>query len=205
LQERETLRDPRKFAVRETLKDGAAVTIRAVRQDDNERIHRAFKHLGRNTVYNRFMGYKRDVTEAELSHITGADFDGDVALLVTIGAGDEEIVIGGASYFAIDSNRPPRSAELAFTVEEDFQGQGMASSLLRHLIQFARQRGIFQFEADVLTGNLPMLHVFRASGLPMTVEQDGDSMHVTLSLQPEAARAPAPLPPQAESGSPEPL
>jgi hypothetical protein len=61
----------------------------------------------------------------------------------------------------------------------------MASSLLRHLIQFARQRGVLQFEADVLGANLPMLHVFRASGLPMKVEQDGDAVHVTLSLRPE--------------------
>jgi RimJ/RimL family protein N-acetyltransferase len=190
--------------VQDTLKDGTRVTIRAVRPDDGDRIHAAFRHLSRESVYKRFMGYKRDVSEAELRHITGVDFKRDVALLVTTGAGDDEIVIGGASYFAIDSNTPSQRAELAFTVEQEYQAQGMASRLLRRLIRFARQRGVLQFEADVLSGNLPMLHVFRASGLPMKVEQDGDAVHVTLSLRPEPGEAGA-GPPKANRGPSEPL
>ena len=174
-----------KFAVTETLKDGAEVTVRAVRRDDGERIHRAFLRLGQETVHNRFMGYKRDVSNAELKQITGVDFRRDVALLVTIGSGADEIVVGGASYFAVDPAAPYHSAELAFTVVEDYQGRGIASSLMRHLVWFARQNGLRQFEADVLTSNLPMLAVFRNSGLPMTIEQDGDTVHVTMSLQPE--------------------
>jgi RimJ/RimL family protein N-acetyltransferase len=197
--------DPREFAVPATLRNGTPVTIRAVHPDDGGRIHDAFRHLGRQTVYNRFMGYKRDVTEAELRHITGVDFDRDVALLVTIGSGDTEEVIGGASYFAIDSNTPSHSAELAFTVEEEYQGKGMASSLLRHLILFARRKGVLQFEAEVLTSNLPMLDVFRASGLPMTLEQDGDVTHVTLSLRPEPRQGHAGAPPATQSGPSEPL
>ena len=163
------------------------VTVRAVRPDDNDRIRRAFELLDRRTVRNRFMGYKRDVSDAELDHITGVDFDRDVALLVTIGSGDEEVVVGGASYFALDPNAAHRSAELAFTVEEEYQGLGVASRLMRHLIWFARQTGLSQFEAEVLIGNLPMLAVFRGSGLPIILEQDGDTVHVTLSLRPEPA------------------
>jgi len=179
------LQNLRDFVVKEKLKDGVDVTVRAVRPDDGERIHRAFLRLGRETVHNRFMGYKRDVSDAELGHITNVDFRRDVALLVTIGSGKDETVVGGASYFALDPAAPCDGAELAFTVEEDFQGRGMASSLMRHLIWFARQNGLRRFEADVLTSNLPMLSVFRNSGLPMTIEQDGDTVHIEMSLQPK--------------------
>lgn len=171
--------------MKETLKDGVEVTVRAVRPDDGARIHSAFLRLGRETVHNRFMGYKRDVSDAELGQITNVDFRRDVALLVTIGAGEDQTVVGGASYFALDPNAPFEGAELAFTVEEDWQGRGIAGSLMRHLIWFARQNGLRRFEADVLTSNLPMLSVFRNSGLPMTIEQDGDTVHIELSLQPE--------------------
>jgi len=107
-----------------------------------------------------------------------------VALLVTIGSGEDEMVIGGVSYFAVDSDVPGGSAELAFTVEEDHQGQGIAASLMRRLAEIARQKGLGQFEAEVLTANLPMLNVFHHSGLPMTLRQDEDIVHVTLSLRP---------------------
>ena len=177
--------DVRHYEVRETLKDGTAVTVRAVRPDDGNRIHTAFRGLDRETVYTRFFGYKNDVTEAELAKITGVDFDRDVALLVTIGDGPEEIVIGGASYFDLDAEPPVRSAELAFTVEEDYQGLGIASSLMRHLVAIARQKGLSQLEADVLARNPPMLAVFQRSGLPLSLRHDEDAVHVTLSLLPK--------------------
>ena len=98
------------------------VTVRAAGANDGPKIRRAFLNLERDTVYTRFFGYKADVSDAELGRITGADFERAVALLVTIGAGEDEVVIGGASYFVSASVATAgRSAELAFTVEEDFR------------------------------------------------------------------------------------
>ncbi|MFL5256476.1 MAG: GNAT family N-acetyltransferase, partial [Rhodopila sp.] len=95
-----------------------------------------------DTVYTRFFDYKADVSDAELSRITGADFEQAVALLVTTGAGEDEVVIGGASYVVNDLASAERSAELAFTVEEDFQGRGIGSLLMRHIIAIARVKGL---------------------------------------------------------------
>jgi RimJ/RimL family protein N-acetyltransferase len=175
------------YVFRETLRIGTPITLRAARADDGPRILRAFKSLDRDTVYTRFFGYKADVSDAELERITGADFHRDVALLVTIGAGDNEVVIGGASYFTVEAGPSARSAELAFTVEEDYQGQGVASLLMRHIIHIARENNLTRLTADVLVRNLPMLAVFKHSGLPMTTQREGDVVHVTLSLQSENA------------------
>ena len=123
------MRDPTRYVSQETLRDGTTVTVRAARADDGPRIDRAFHNLERDTVYTRFFGYKADVSEAELNRITMADFNQAVALLVTVGAGEDEVVIGGGSYFAADNAAPLRSAELAFLVEEDYQGRGLASAL----------------------------------------------------------------------------
>jgi RimJ/RimL family protein N-acetyltransferase len=176
--------DPKHYAVEETLKNGTAVTIRAARPGDESKIRHAFSNLTAETVYTRFFGYKTQVTDAELTRITGVDFDRDVALLVTIGAHEAETVIGGASYFATDPAAPYHSAELAFTIEEDYQGLGIASLLMRHLVRIAWSKGLHQLEADVLARNLPMLAVFKRSGLPMTLQREDDTVHVTLSLLP---------------------
>jgi RimJ/RimL family protein N-acetyltransferase len=178
--------DPRNYRVEETLRNGTVVTVRAVRPGDGGKIRKAFQNLEGETVYTRFFGHKSEVTDVELEQITGVDFDRDVALLVTIGHGEAETVIGGASYFATDAAAPDRSAELAFTVEEDYQGLGIASSLMRHLVRIARQTDLARFEADVLKRNLPMLGVFRRSGLPMTLRDEDDVVHVTLALPPAA-------------------
>ena len=75
-----------------------------------------------------------------------------------------------------------RSAEVAFTVEEDYQGKGVAGRLIRHLVDVARECGIARFEADVLTGNKAMLNVFARSGLPMLQKREDGVVHVTLAL-----------------------
>ena len=171
------------YVLKEVLKDGTPVTLRAARADDGPKIRQAFKNLRPETVYTRFFGYKADVNEAELKRITDADFTRDVALLVTIGSEDEQVVIGGASYFSITAAPEARSAEVAFTVEEDYQGLGVASLLLKHIVQIARERNVKDLEADVLARNLPMLAVFRRSGLPMALRHEGNIVHVTLSLR----------------------
>jgi hypothetical protein len=51
--------DPRNYYVQETLKDGTPVTIRAIRKDDKEGIHNAFRALDREAVYRRFFALKQ--------------------------------------------------------------------------------------------------------------------------------------------------
>lgn len=178
--------DLRHFATTEHLKDGTPVTVRAVRPDDKERIRNAFHELEPETIYTRFFRSKAELSQEELRHATEVDFDREVALVVTLRRDDQEIVIGGARYDVYVNANGTRSAEVAFTVEEDYQGQGIASTLLRHLIRIARSKGLTRLEAEVLPGNRSMLTVFSRSGLPMKMERFDDVMYVVLTLNEEA-------------------
>jgi GNAT superfamily N-acetyltransferase len=182
--------DPRSYIFRHALKDGTQVTLRGARADDGPKIRQAFSKLMGETIYTRFFVSKAEISDAELKRVTGTDFDRNVALLVTIGSGDEEIVIGGASYVVLDTDPPDRSAEMAFTVEEDYQRLGVASLLMRHIVRIARAAGLTSLQADVLTHNAPMLAVFRRSGLPMATRFEGGAVHARLSLDQEAEAAP---------------
>jgi GNAT superfamily N-acetyltransferase len=175
--------DKEGYILTETLSNRLSVRVRAAHADDCLKIRRAFGKLDPDTVYTRFFGYRTDVSDAELARITGADFDHDFALLVTIGSGDQEEAIGGASCFTIGSSAAGHQAEIAFTVEEDYQRLSIAKLLLRHVVQNAREKNLAALEADVLARNLAMLAVFEHSGLPMTTQRDGEVVHVTLSLR----------------------
>jgi hypothetical protein len=71
--ERALMADPRKYCAQETVKDGTPVTIRAIRKDDKERIHSAFRALDREAVYRRFFAPKQDLTDPELEQVTDVD------------------------------------------------------------------------------------------------------------------------------------
>jgi len=166
----------------EVLKNGMRVRIRSIRPDDKNRLVEAFKNLDPESVYTRFFHHKKMLTEEELKSATELDFENAVALVVTTGEGGHEAIIGAGRYVVIEETGKLRSAEVAFTVEEDYHRQGIARILLQHLASIARVKGLYRFVAEVLPENSGMLTVFSRSGLPMKTRHGGDAVHVALSL-----------------------
>jgi len=173
---------PPQFSQVAQLRDGTPVRIRSIRHDDRQRIIDAFHKLEPETIYTRFFSAKKELSEADLRRIDASDFVHAVALVATLGEGEDEIIIGGGAYTVLDRPGEPATAEVSFTIEEDYQGQGLSGLFMRLLIQIGRERGIRRFEAEVLAGNTPMLKVFRHSGLPMHTQVEDGVVHVVMEL-----------------------
>jgi RimJ/RimL family protein N-acetyltransferase len=167
---------------KEALKDGNAVTIRAMRPDDKERLVKAFLHLQPQTIRTRFFYPKKTLSEDDLRWLDEISHGNHVGLVATVPSGCEELIIGEGSYAVLGP-----TAEIGFTVAEAWQGRGIASRLLHHLASIARDHGVGEFEAYVLPENEPMLAVFRRSGLSMTTRYAEGVLHVTLVLDSPAA------------------
>lgn len=185
-------KDPIQFHQQSALRDGTPVVIRFVRPDDKARLVTAFSKLEPETIYTRFFTVKKELTQAELDRLDTPDPEHRIGLVVTLGSGVDETIIAGASCVVLDTEGPVRSAEIAFTVEEDYQRQGLASKLLAAIVDIARSRGISQLEADVLAGNQAMLVVFQRSGLPMSTSRSAGVVHLVLDLTTGSPRDSAP-------------
>ena len=68
---------------------------------------------------------------------------------------------GGGRYIVFDLGR----AEMAFVVVDAWQGRGVGSILMRHLVKLASDAGLQELTADVLPENVPMRKVFEKSWL----------------------------------------
>ena len=170
----------REYAAYETLKDGRAVIVRAIRPDDKAKIRKGIDLFSFDSLYKRFHGAKSGLTDQELKFYTEIDYLHHVALVVALKENGQ--VIGGGRYISSDESLPPRSAELAFAVVDSFQGLGVGSIVLEHLIIIAREVGVGIFEADVLFENSAMIRVFEKSGLAMTKDYQGRNVHITMTL-----------------------
>jgi RimJ/RimL family protein N-acetyltransferase len=174
--------DARHYTVAETLKNGLQVTIRAIRPDDRDAILAALKELDERTLYLRFFGPKQEFSHKELTEATDVDFVRTVALVTCIRDGAEEKIIGAGRYIAFGDTEPPDRAEVAFMVEEDYHGLGIAGRLLRHLAGIAKEMGVAELHAEVLQENKGMLAVFNKSGFPVKQDFVEGIAHVTLVL-----------------------
>jgi acetyltransferase len=77
-----------------------------------------------------------------------------------------------------------RSGEFAVIVQGDMKGQGVASHLMRRLIDWARARGLREMVGQVLADNAPMLAFVRHLGFGVKrMPQEPDVVEARLSLE----------------------
>jgi acetyl coenzyme A synthetase (ADP forming)-like protein len=177
----------RDYAAEAILRDGGSIHIRAIRPDDRERLLDHFHRLSARSVYFRFFGTKRRLTDAELDRFTRLDFVRNAALVATLRHDGTERIIGVGRYAALDPT--PHAAEVAFAVADEHQGRGIGTVLLDHLVPLARGAGITEFQAEVLGENNQMLDVFAHSGFVVSRAHDGGVFHIVFpTAETEVAR-----------------
>ena len=130
---------PADFELDVVLKDGEVVQLRPVRPDDLDAHRRFLSRVGPRSLYQRFFRLKEGFSEDEVRHFTEVDYESRMAL-VAVHEGD---IVGVGRYDVTEG----RTAEVAFLVEDAYQGRGIGSLLLQHLTAYARLRGIERFEA----------------------------------------------------------
>jgi hypothetical protein len=74
------------YSVTETLRDGTAIPIRAIRPNDKQRLVEHFQGLSLQSVYNRFFGLKRSLRHDDLRRLIEMNFINHVGLAATTGS-----------------------------------------------------------------------------------------------------------------------
>jgi RimJ/RimL family protein N-acetyltransferase len=161
-----------------TLRDGRPLEIRALRPDDRDELAAAVGRASSQSLYRRFFGAKRYFSEQEIAFFVNVDFVNHVALVACVEEDGRAVIVAGGRYIVVQ----PGSAEVAFVVVDQYQGQGIGAALMHHLAEIARGAGLKELIAQVLPDNAAMLKVFEKSGLPFDARREPGVVHVTLQL-----------------------
>jgi acetyltransferase len=140
------------------LRSGREVAIRPIRGDDAGRLEASHARLSPDARYRRFLAAKPSLSAQELRYLTEVDHCDHVALIATP-ADAPELIIGVGRFVRDREN--PAVAEFAIVVGDPFQGEGLATELLRRLADAALERGVTRFKATVLADNEPVHRLLR--------------------------------------------
>jgi acetyl coenzyme A synthetase (ADP forming)-like protein len=139
------------------LSDGGTVHMRPIRAEDADALLGLYERMSADSIFLRFFSPVSAPTAQQLERLTAVDYNERMALVAVLG----DDILAVARY---DRLNVPTDAEVAFTVQDDQQGRGLATVMLEHLAGIARQQGISRFVASTLPQNRKMLDVFRYAG-----------------------------------------
>ncbi len=163
------------------LLDGRSIQIRSIRGSDRPLLLDLFRRLSHRSVYFKFFRSKPRFAEGELETWIDLDFSEGAALAAIRIEGNLEHILGIGRY--LGGTGGLRRAELALLVSEEYQGRGIGTLLLEHLVRIGRTQGIAEFEADVLEENSRMIQVFVDSGFDVRSSSEAGVTHVRFLIE----------------------
>lgn len=171
---------PTEAAATHTFKGGLKVRFRAIRPSDEEDMRRLFYRFSDETVYYRYFSPIKTMPHSEMQEYVNVDFSRALSLVGLVGNPGRGRVIAEGRYVRL-ADRP--CGDLAFVVDEEYQGVGIASFIFSMLVQFARERGLKGFTADVVASNRGMMKVLEKSGLPVKARLEAEVYEVTMPFE----------------------
>ena len=165
-----------------SLRDGTPAMIWPLLPIDGEALREMFRRLSPESRQRRFLSSLSDLDDAMIQRLVGkVDGVHHIALvLVVLPPDGEEWPVGVARL--VQDPADPASAEVAFTVADEWQGRGVGTALAKALIQ-RRPAAVRRLRADVEAENLASLALLtRAGHMSSGVPRRG-IVDVTVDLQ----------------------
>jgi acyl-CoA hydrolase/GNAT superfamily N-acetyltransferase len=151
------------------LRDGREVRIRPTRTGDFRALQDLFYRMPEDDVRTRFFHALTALTDVAAQNLCSVDYEHDMAFAAVVGPPEHERVVATSAYFGGARGL----AEVAYMVDPEWQGAGLASILHERMVDYARARQMRGFFAEVLTSNAAMLRVFSKGNHDTHVKTSG--------------------------------
>lgn len=162
---------PLHLETRKTFRDGLELLVRPIKPSDEDMMRRLFYQFSDEARYLRYFTSVRTMPHRNMQKYIHIDYTTTLSLVAVLQKGHSERIIAEARYAAYPGGE---KYDMAFLVDEEFQGKGIASFLMNYLIEIAADRGVKKLCASILSQNEKMLAVFgKASVRPSRKIEDG--------------------------------
>jgi len=170
---------PQDLAVTYLFKGDLKVHFRAIKPSDVEGMRRLFYRFSDEAVYYRYFSPIKTMPFIKMQEYVNVDYRNTMSIVGLIGEPGEEQIIAEGRYVRVPNTD---CADLAFVVDEAYQGRGIATFLFEYLCRIAKQKGIKALRADVLATNKAMLKVFEKASYPFKAVMREGVYEITIPL-----------------------
>lgn len=174
---------PREYARSWRAADGAPVTIRPIRPEDEPAMVRFHEGLSPETVHARYFSFLKlaeRTAHERLARVCFIDYDRVMALVAERADPEGSGEIVGVGRLIRVHGRP--EGEFALLVTDSWQRQGLGTALLGDLVEIGRREGLSRIVGDILESNTGMLRVSRRLGFRLRHDPSSGTARAELDL-----------------------
>jgi GNAT superfamily N-acetyltransferase len=164
---------PSAALTRHVLRDGTPVLVRPIQPTDVELERDFIERLSPKSRRYRFLGSIRTPSAELLRQFTQPQLTHGVAFVALLGEGDATHEIG-VCRFSTGANAG--SCECAVVVSDEWQGKGLATLLMKRLIETARHCGFKRMYSIDAADNHEMRDLAGHLGFKCTVDPDDPTL-----------------------------
>jgi acetyl coenzyme A synthetase (ADP forming)-like protein len=169
---------PAQYETEVLLKDGSIMRLRPIKGEDVERWLAFVSRLSPRTKYLRFH-HIPTLSREDAIRFCNVDYKDTFAFVAEVLRDKHEEIVAIGRYYRL----PDKStAEVAFVIEDPYQGKGIGTKLMEWLANVARDNDITAFEASVLAENEEMMTVFRDYGFHIISRLEEGEYHVSFPI-----------------------
>jgi len=168
---------PKQYVATRRLKNGAEVLLRPIKAEDEGRFNELIKSLSAESMRFRFFEVFKEMTHETLTRYCNLDYDRQIAIVAELQQSNGQIIGAGRVIAEPDG----KSGEFAVLVCDPWQGFGLGSLLMDHIISVAKDMRLERIFAHVLSNNYKMIRLSEKKGFKMEM-LDEETVKASLNL-----------------------
>ncbi|MGP8078868.1 MAG: GNAT family N-acetyltransferase [Thermoplasmata archaeon] len=170
---------PKKYETRWRMRNGEEVLLRPIKPEDEPLWLEMFKGFSEESIRYRFFQVIKDTPHEVRVRYCNIDYDREIAIVAELNRNGNRKLLGVGR---LSTEPDGKSGELAFIVTDEFQGAGLGTKLVDHVLEVATDMGIEKVYAVMLGENYRAISLTKRMGFELTYAKDG-TVEATLDLR----------------------
>lgn len=140
---------PKEFKTEKKLHNGTKVILRSIKPEDEMLWLEMFRSFSDKSIWNRFFTVIKDTPHEFRARYCNIDHNREIAIIAELKEDKRKML--GVARFTFDSNM--KRGELAFIVVDHWQGLGLGTMMVQHLIKILKEKNVESVYSFILPNN----------------------------------------------------
>jgi acetyltransferase len=161
---------PKKYETLWKLRDGRTVLLRPIKPEDEPLWMEMFQKFSEKSIRYRFYNIFKDTSHGMRVRYCNIDYDREIAIIAEMNEEGQRKLLG---VVRVPIEPDQKTGEIAFIVADPWQGLGLGSKMVDHVIEICKDKKLETLYGVMLSDNLRAIDLMKRMGFTINHMRDG--------------------------------